>query len=146
MKGLPLTYNKDLQEDKEAIFDAADTVSACLEMLDLLIGSTSFNTERMKQALKGDFSNAVDLADYLVRRGVPFRSAHEIVGRMVGWCIEKNKTFEDLSLEELKQFSDRFESMDAVSSVESSVSARNVPGSTSREQMLAQLESAKKLL
>ncbi len=145
LKGIPLTYNKDLQEDKEAIFDAADTVAACLKMLDLLIGSTSFNTERMKQALKGDFSNAVDLADYLVRRGVPFRSAHEIIGRMVAWCIENGKAFEDLSLEELKQFSEEFESTDAVSSVESSVSARNVHGSTGRVHMLEQLEAARTL-
>lgn len=146
LKGLPLTYNKDLQEDKEAIFDAADTVAACLKMLDLLIGSTTFNTERMKQVLKGDFSNAVDLADYLVRRGVPFRSAHEIIGRMVAYCIEKDKAFEELSLEELRQFSDRFESTDAVSSVESSVSARNTQGSTGKQQMLDQLAAAKRLL
>ncbi len=146
LKGLPLTYNKDLQEDKEAVFDAADTVSSCLKMLDLLVGSTTFRTERMKQSLTGDFSNAVDLADYLVRRGVPFRSAHEIVGRIVAWCIKQGKTFESLSLEELRQFSEEFESTDAVSSVERSVSARDVHGSTGGERMREQLEAAKKLL
>jgi argininosuccinate lyase len=146
LKGLPLTYNKDLQEDKEPVFDAADAVAVCLKMLDLLIGSTTFNTERMKQSLKGDFSNAVDLADYLVRRGVPFRAAHEVVGRIVAYCIEQGKTFEDLTLDELKRFSDQFESTDAVSSIESSVSARNVCGSTGKERILEQLEAAKKVL
>ncbi len=146
LKGLPLTYNKDLQEDKEPIFDAADTVLMCLKMLSLLIGSTTFNTERMKASLKGDFSNAVDLADYLVRRGVPFRSAHEIVGRIVAYCIENGKAFEDLSLGELKRFSEEFESTDAVSSVENAVSARNVYGSTARDRMLEQLAAAKKLI
>ena len=146
LKGLPLTYNKDLQEDKEAIFDAADTVSDCLKMLDLVIGSTEFRTQRMKQTLEADFSNAVDLADYLVRRGVPFRSAHEIVGRLVAYCLESGRSFENLSLEELNRFSDQFDSTDAVSSVESSVAARGVYGSTGREEILQQLEAAKKLL
>lgn len=95
LKGLPLTYNKDLQEDKEALFDASDTVIICLKALAELVDHLKFNTERMSAVLEGDFSVATDIADYLVRRGVPFRAAHEITGKLVRYCLEQGKTLRD---------------------------------------------------
>jgi argininosuccinate lyase len=107
MKGLPLTYNRDLQEDKERIFDSVDTAKSVLEVVSELLPGIRFS-ERFLQG-EEDFTSSLDLAEYLVRRGVPFRQAHEIVGRIVRYCIEKGKYFRDLSLEEVKSFSNRFD-------------------------------------
>lgn len=109
MKGLPLTYNKDMQEDKEAFFKTVDTTLACLEIMAEMIRTMKVNQENMRQAVKSGFLNATELADYLVKKGVPFRDAHGIVGSVVLYCEDHDKSIEELSLEELKQFSDVIE-------------------------------------
>lgn len=144
LKGLPLTYNKDLQEDKEPVFDAVDTVLQCLPMLRKLIETTEFRKESMANALAGDFSTATDLADYLVRQGLPFRSAHEIVGRMVQYSISKGESLGDLTPEELAGFSDKFHGLKNVGDVKSSIEARDIPGGTGSMRVKDQIEAAKK--
>lgn len=109
-KGLPLTYNKDLQEDKEGFFDAIDTVKFTLAVYRDMILTMTVNVDKMAQAVSKDFSNATDLADYLVRKGLPFRQAHEVVGKCVAYAIHQGKFLLEISLEEYKQFSDLFES------------------------------------
>lgn len=108
-KGLPLTYNKDLQEDKEGFFDAIDTVKFTLAVYRDMILTMTVNVDKMAQAVSKDFSNATDLADYLVRKGLPFRQAHEVVGKCVAYAIHQGKFLPEISLEEYKQFSDLFE-------------------------------------
>ncbi len=108
MKGLPLTYNRDLQEDKESLFDSVDTLKACLAILPRMLKGLKFDRTRMRRAA-GGFSTATEVADYLVRKGVPFREAHGIVGRLVGSCLRNGKAFEDLTLPELKEFSAAFD-------------------------------------
>ncbi len=117
MKGLPLAYNKDMQEDKELTFDAIDTVKGCLALFDGMLKTMKFHTQVMAQSAVNGFTNATDAADYLVGKGVPFRDAHGIIGRLVLYCIEKNTSIEALSLEELKGISPVFENdiYDAVS-------------------------------
>jgi argininosuccinate lyase len=143
LKGLPLTYNKDLQEDKEPVFDAADTVLQCVPILQKLMETTDFRTQAMACSAQGDFSTATDVADYLVKRGIPFRQAHEIVGRMVQYCIGQGKTLEDLTLVEMKSFSPEIEESGEAFSIKRSVDSRNVPGGTAPEQVKQQIESAK---
>ena len=109
MKGLPLAYNRDLQEDKIPLFDTVDTVSASLTMMREVIAGMKVCRERMMAAAQDGYMNATDVADYLVDRGVPFRTAHEVAGRIVQSCIEAEKRIEELSLEELKQFSPKFD-------------------------------------
>lgn len=117
MKGLPLAYNKDMQEDKEVAFDAFDTVRDCLELFTGMLRTMKFRKDRMEKSAMNGFTNATDAADYLVGKGVPFRDAHGIIGRLVLYCIEKNTSIDALSLEELKAISDVFEEdiYDAVS-------------------------------
>ncbi len=105
MKGLPLAYNKDMQEDKETAFDAMDTVCSCIDLYTGMLGSMRFNLETMEKSASGGFTNATDAADYLVGKGVPFRDAHGIVGRMVLECIAKKISIDDMSLEDLKALS-----------------------------------------
>ncbi|PIU67683.1 MAG: argininosuccinate lyase, partial [Armatimonadetes bacterium CG07_land_8_20_14_0_80_40_9] len=100
MKGLPLSYNRDLQEDKEGLFDTVDTVRDCLGVLAKMLSKVKFNQERMLQSCQEGFLNATDAADYLVRKGVPFRLAHKIVGKLVVYCLKKDKRLEELSLSE----------------------------------------------
>ena len=109
MKGLPLAYNKDMQEDKELIFDAIDTAKGCLVLFSGMLSTTKFHTERMEASCLSGFINATDAADYLVNNGVAFRDAHEIVGRLVLYCIDKEIGLEDMSLEEFKEISPVFE-------------------------------------
>ena len=109
MKGLPLAYNKDMQEDKEVAFDAMDTVKSCLLLFTGMLRTMRFRKDRMAASAANGFTNATDAADYLVGKGVPFRDAHGIVGRMVLYCIEKNMPIDALSLEELKGISDKFD-------------------------------------
>ncbi len=108
MKGLPLAYNKDMQEDKEMAFDAMDTVKDCLELFTGMIRTMKFRKERMAKSAMCGFTNATDAADYLVNKGVPFRDAHGIIGRLVLYCIEKDISIDALSLEELQAISDKF--------------------------------------
>ncbi|HIW21081.1 MAG TPA: argininosuccinate lyase [Candidatus Dorea intestinavium] len=108
MKSIPLAYNKDMQEDKEPVFDALDTVEACLELFAGMIETMKFNKDRMKDSAMNGFTNATDVADYLVNKGVPFRDAHTIVGRLVLYCLDKNCSLLDLSLEEYQKESSAF--------------------------------------
>ena len=109
MKGLPLAYNKDMQEDKEMAFDAMETAQNCILLFTGMIRTMRFRKEKMAKSALGGFTNATDAADYLVNKGVPFRDAHGIIGRMVLYCIDKNCAIDDLSLEELKGLCDKFE-------------------------------------
>ena len=129
MKGLPLAYNKDMQEDKEAIFDSVDTVKMCLPVFTKMVATMSIRRDNMLSAARGGFTNATDIADYLVKKGVPFRDAHAIVGRMVACCIEQEKNIEELGIGELKAFSEKIE-MDVYEaiSLETCVNERNLPG------------------
>ncbi|KJS01017.1 MAG: argininosuccinate lyase [Peptococcaceae bacterium BRH_c4a] len=105
LKGIPLAYNKDMQEDKEALFDALDTVKKCLAVIRPMLATLRVRKENMLEAARGGFTNATDLADYLVRKGVPFREAHEIVGRAVFYCVQAGKSLDQLTLEEYSAFS-----------------------------------------
>jgi argininosuccinate lyase len=109
LKGLPLAYNKDMQEDKECIFDAVDTVKMCLKVFEPMIDTMGVCTDNMLLAAGKGFINATDLADYLVKKDLPFRTAYKISGEIVAYCIKENKILETLTLQEYKQFSDLFE-------------------------------------
>ncbi|APH22817.1 TPA: argininosuccinate lyase [Clostridium botulinum] len=108
MKSLPLAYNKDMQEDKEPFFDAKDTVISCLKVMEGIISTLKVNKENLMKSVKKGFLNATEAADYLVNKGMAFRDAHKVIGEIVIYCEDKNSVIEDLSLEELKQFSDLF--------------------------------------
>jgi argininosuccinate lyase len=147
MKGLPLAYNSDMQEDKEPLFDSADTLEAILAVLPPLLGSLTFRTERMRQAAGEHFATATDLADYLVRRGLPFREAHEIVGRVVRHALDRGTTLAALGLDELRRFSDRFgEDVSATLTVEASLRARSVSGGTGPDAVRRALAVARSLV
>lgn len=109
MKGIPLAYDKDMQEDKELSFDAIDTVKGCISLFKGMIDTMKFNKERMEDSAKKGFTNATDAADYLVRKGVPFRDAHGIVGQLVLLCLDKQISLDELPLDEYKKISDVFE-------------------------------------
>lgn len=145
MKGLPLAYNKDMQEDKEVSFDAMDTVGHCLELFTGMLQTMKFHKDRMAESAMNGFTNATDAADYLVGKGVPFRDAHGIIGRLVLYCIARNTSIDKLSLEEFKELSDRFEEdiFDAVS-LKTCVEKRLTtggPGPKAMEEMLKQCHS-----
>jgi argininosuccinate lyase len=146
VKALPLTYNRDLQEDKEPLFDAFDTVLGCLQIATGVIASCTFHVDKMKAAAGGGFSTATDVADYLVRRGIPFREAHEIVGKVVQYCEDNNKELEDLKYFEWQAQDSRIdeEVLDVVT-IEASVNARNSYGGTSPHRVREQLQKAKTL-
>lgn len=136
MKGLPLAYNKDMQEDKELVFDAIDTTKGCLALFTGMLRTMKFNADRMEESARHGFTNATDAADYLVNHGVPFRDAHGIVGRLVLECIEKKIALDDLSLEEFQAVSPVFEEdiYDAIS-MKTCVETRNTIGAPGREAM-----------
>ncbi len=141
MKGLPLAYNKDMQEDKEVSFDAFDTVKDCIALFTGMLSTVKFRKEKMAKSAAMGFTNATDAADYLVGKGVPFRDAHGIIGKLVLYCMEKNTSIDALSLEELKQFSGCFEEdvYDAVS-LKSCVERRltiGAPGRAAMEKVIA---------
>lgn len=136
VKGLPLTYNRDLQEDKEPVFDAVDTVSASMAIMAEMLLNLDFNTERMEEATRTGFITATDLADYLVLHNVPFREAHGIVGKAVATCIEKGCELTDLTLAEIKEFSDVIDKdVFEVLSVEGSVNSRISTGGTATQRV-----------
>lgn len=142
MKGLPLTYNKDMQEVQEAIFDVIDTLKGALVPFIGMIKTMTIRKDNMEKAALGGFTNATDLADYLVRKGIPFRSTHEISGKLVHYCIENNTTLEKLSLEQFKQFSDLIDEdvYDAIS-LKTCVEKRLVTGGPSSKAMTDYLNS-----
>lgn len=140
LKGLPLAYNKDMQEDKEAIFDAVDTVKACLDIFAPMLETMKSFPENMLAAAKRGFINATDLADYLVRKGLPFRTAYKIVGTIVGKCVRENKTLEDLTLAEYKEAHECFdEALYTEISLESCIAKRISAGSTGPESVKRQI-------
>ena len=146
-KGLPMSYNRDLQEDKEPLFDASDTLRGSLVVFIKMIETARFKPDRMRAALKGDFSTATDLADYLVRTGMPFRQAHELVGKFVADCIASGRDLSDLTLDELKKLAPQAtEEGLRVLRPEESVAARSVPGGTARSAVERQLRAAKAVL
>lgn len=136
MKGIPLAYNKDMQEDKEFTFDAIDTVKGCLALFTGMIKTMTVNKNVMEQSAKNGFTNATDAADYLVGKGVPFRDAHGIVGQLVLYCIEKNISLDDMTLEEYQKISPVFEEdiYEAIS-LETCVEKRETIGAPSRSSM-----------
>ena len=110
VKGVPLAYNKDFQEDKEPIFDTAETISSCIKAMTILINEgIEFNTKNLSEAVGNDFSNATDLADYLVGKKVPFRTAYHVVGEIVKYCLEREILFKDLTINEIKKFHPEFD-------------------------------------
>jgi argininosuccinate lyase len=144
MKSLPLAYNKDMQEDKEPLFDTIDTVKGSLKIFADMIREMRVNGANMKEAAAKGFSTATDVADYLVRRGMAFRDAHEVVGKAVRYCIEKGKDLPELTIAEWRGFSDRIgEDIFAAITLEASVNARNATGGTSLERVKAEIERAK---
>ena len=145
LKGLPLAYNRDMQEDKEPLFDAIDTVKLALKVNIGVVRNMKPKVERMREQARRGFSLATDVADYLAKKGIPFREAHRIVGELVAYCLENKKGLEDLSLEEFKKFSNAFEE-DVLSlmSVEGSINSRNVTGGTARQQVEKELQRIKK--
>lgn len=146
-KGLPLAYNKDLQEDKEGMFDVIETVKFSLTVYASMLRGMKVNSQRMGDSVRNDFSNATDMADYLVKRGLPFRQAHEVVGKCVAYCIGEQKWLMDLSLAEFQQFSPLFEAdiIEAIR-VETCVNARNSYGGTSSASVKQQLTVAQDVL
>jgi argininosuccinate lyase len=147
MKGLPLTYNSDMQEDKEPFFDSVDTLDAILGVLPPLLASLTFRTERMRAAAGEHYATATDLADYLVRKGLPFRQAHEVVGRVVRHALEAGQALEALSLETLRGFSPLIEAdVREALTVEASLRARAVTGGTAPEAVRRALGQARALL
>jgi argininosuccinate lyase len=147
MKGLPLTYNRDLQEDKEPVFDTVDTVSASLAIMAELLENLTFKTERMAEATQTGCITATDLADYLVLKNVPFREAHGIVGRAVAYCLDKGCELPDLTLGELAGFSGVIDKdVYEVLSVEGSVNSRISTGGTGSQRVEEALLAAEKTL
>ena len=147
MKSLPLAYNKDMQEDKELTFDAVDTAKGCLALFEGMLSSMKFLEENMKKSASRGFTNATDAADYLVNHGVPFRDAHGIIGRIVLYCVEKGIAVEDMSLEELRRFSDCFkEDIFEAVSMEACVNKRLTIGAPAKEAMEAAIKKEKEYL
>ena len=141
MKGIPLAYNKDMQEDKELTFDAYDTVKGCLALFDGMLKTITFHPEVMEKSAAHGFTNATDAADYLVNHGVPFRDAHGIVGRLVLYCIDKKIALDDMSLEEYQAISPVFkEDIFEAISIKTCIEKRNTigaPGPKAMEQVIA---------
>lgn len=145
MKGLPLSYNRDMQEDKEPVFDSARTVKDCLAGANLLMRGMAVNEERMREACDDGFLTATDLADYLARKGMPFRKAHEITGKIVRHCEERKVRLKDLGLKELRAFSKLIgEDVRSAISLTNSVGLRKTRGGTGAEAVRTRLSSLRK--
>ena len=144
MKGLPLSYNKDMQEDKENYFDARDTWLKCMHVFTEMLRTATFRVANMEKSANAGFANATDCADYLVKRGVPFRDAHAVAGRLVAHCLEKGCALDDLSLEDLRAFSPAFDQdvYEAIS-LSSCVAARNLIGGPAPERVMAAVKAGK---
>jgi argininosuccinate lyase len=143
MKGLPLAYNKDMQEDKEALFDAVDTVKKCLVVFAPMLRTARFRPEKMAAAARSGFTNATDLADYLVRKGLPFRDAHAVVGRAVLYCLANNLSLEDVDIEKYREFSPLIaDDIYKYIAVEECVARRTVAGGPAPETVIRALREA----
>ena len=147
LKGLPLTYNSDLQEDKEALFDVVDTLRPALAVMKEMLATATFDTERLAVAAERGFSTATEVADYLVRKGLPFREAHGLVGQIVQYCEKQNVTFADLSLTEWHSFSKEFRDdiLGLISAV-GAIRAKRSPGGAAPERVQEQITAARELL
>jgi len=147
MKSLPLAYNKDMQEDKEPLFDTIDTVKASLLIYSKMIGTIKLNRDRLGEAVFQGFMTATDMADYLVMKGLPFRDAHEVVGKVVSFCIKSHKLLSDLTFHELQKFSKSFKK-DIFSFIktEKSVDRKDVIGGTSKRQVLMRIAEIEKII
>ena len=144
LKGLPLAYNKDMQEDKEAVFDSLETVKKCLKNFAPMIATMSVKADNMYRAAQGGFINATDLADYLAKKGLPFRSAYKIVGQIVAYCIQNNKVLDTVSMQEYKEFSDVFEDdLYEEISLETCVNKRTSAGGTGPQSVETQIKFIK---
>ena len=147
MKGIPLAYNKDMQEDKEAIFDALDTVKMCLPVFCDMLLTMKVKKDNMLKGAKGGFTNATDVADYLVKKGLPFREAHAVVGKMVAYALEHDKALDEFSLEEFKKCSSIFEEdVYAAISMDACVNGRKIIGGPAKETVLLAIDEGKKYL
>ena len=146
MKGLPLSYNRDMQEDKEGFFDAVDTLIATLEVFTGMLNTVHIKTDKMTSTAQQGYMLATDVADYLVKKGLPFRAAHEATGKLVIYAINKNKSLKDLTLKEYQKFSPVFEKDVYEITVESSIAARDVSGGTAYKQVAKQIAAAKRKL
>jgi argininosuccinate lyase len=146
MKSLPLAYNRDMQEDKEGLFDTVDTLHTSLEVFAGMVKTIKVNTERISQAMKTDYILATDLADYLVNKGLPFRKAHGVVAKLSEYAMSKGKNFHELGRKEYRKFSPLFGGDVYKITLESSVAARNVAGGTSPQQVGKALRRAKRLI
>ena len=146
MKGLPLTYNRDMQEDKEGFFDTYDTLLATLQIFADMVAKMSIVPDRMREAARGSYVLATDIADYLVNKGMPFREAHGVVARLSRYAVERGVQFEQLSLDEYRQFSALFDEDALIISVDSSVAARDVPGGTAFTRVMQAVADAKSQL
>jgi argininosuccinate lyase len=144
MKGLPLAYNRDMQEDKEFLFDSVDTLSLCIDMFSGMMQTVQYNKHRMEIASIGNYSLATDVADYLVKKGVPFREAHNIVGKLVKYALQKEKGFSELKLKDYHDMSSLFGKDILKITARTSVEARNVAGGTAKKQVAAAIRRAKK--
>lgn len=146
LKGLPLSYNRDLQEDKEGFFDTVDTLLSSLEVFTGMIGTLKVKAGKMRQASEGSYTLATDIADYLVKKGLAFREAYSIVGSLVKYCVEKEKGFSQLSIKEYRQFSSSFAEDVLLITVETSVKARMEIGGTAPSQVAEALKRAKQII
>lgn len=147
MKGLPLAYNKDMQEDKEPIFDSIDTVKLCLPVFCDMIATMTVKKDNMLKGAKGGFTNATDAADYLVKKGMPFREAHSVIGNLVFYCIEHNKSLDDLSIDEYKTFSNIFEDdIYTAVSMETCVNDRKVEGGPAKAAVANAIKESEEFL
>jgi len=147
LKALPLAYNRDMQEDKEGLFDATDTLQSCLQVMTGLLSTLTINHKAMQAAVSHGFLTATDLADALARKGLPFRQAHTVVGRLVHYCLDQGKELTDLTLEECRAFSPLFdEEVLAAADPEAAIKARNVYGGTAPQQVRQRLAEAQRLL
>lgn len=146
MKGIPLAYDKDMQEDKECVFDAYDTLKASLIVINGLMKEAKFNVTRLRECTDGGFTSATECADYLVGKGVPFRDAHAIVGRLVIYCIENGKTMQSLALDEYKKFGDFDEGIYEAIKAETAIMRRTAPGAPSPDSMKAEIKQLRKQL
>jgi argininosuccinate lyase len=144
MKALPLSYNRDMQEDKEALFDTVDTLNSCLEIMAGMLGGLRIKKERMEQAAREGYILATDLADYLVKKGMPFREAHRTLKELVAYAMKKKKGLGELDLQEYHSFSPLFETDVLAITLESSLQARRAPGGTAPETVERALKEARK--
>jgi len=146
LKGLPLTYNRDLQEDKEGFFDTFDTLLATLKVFSGMASTMGLNPDRTREAAQGGYLLATDVADYLVGKGMPFREAHGVVAQLSAYATERSQAFGELTLETYRRYSELFEKDVLSITVESSVATRDVPGGTAPDRVKQAIADAKKAL